>query len=151
MIRKILYGLAAVVAVIQFVRPERNDSTDITTADLSRLYSVPPEIKSILEKSCYDCHSNRTRYPWYAEIQPVGWWLNSHIQEGKEHLNFSEFGAYPGKKADHKLEEIEEAVTEGWMPLGSYVWIHRDAQLHPEQAQAIAAWAHSLRARDDSR
>jgi hypothetical protein len=151
MIRKILYGLAAVVAVIQFVRPAKNESTDITTADLTRVYSVPPEIKSILEKSCYDCHSNRTRYPWYAEIQPVGWWLNSHIQEGKEHLNFSEFGAYPAKKADHKLEEIEEAVTEGWMPLSSYVWIHRDAQLHPEQAQAIAAWAHSLRARDDSR
>lgn len=145
MVRKIALLLAALLVLIQFIRPEKNANPELSTADISQVYAMPGAVKNILVQSCYDCHSNHTRYPWYAHIQPVAWWLNSHIQEGKEHLNFSEFGTYPAKKANHKLEEVEEAVTDGWMPLDSYLWVHRDARLTADQAQAVADWARELR------
>lgn len=145
MVRKIALLLAALLVLIQFIRPEKNANPELSTADISQVYAMPAAVKNILVQSCYDCHSNHTRYPWYAHIQPVAWWLNSHIQEGKEHLNFSEFGTYPAKKANHKLEEVEEAVTDGWMPLDSYLWVHRDARLTADQAQAVADWARELR------
>lgn len=145
MARKILYGLAMVVAVIQFIRPTKNQNPGVGPNDITQTYAVPAEVKGILVQSCYDCHSNNTRYPWYSNIQPVGWWLNSHIQDGKKHLDFSEFGTYTAKKANHKLEEVEDAVTEGWMPLDSYLWVHHEARLTPDQAQAVAAWARNLR------
>lgn len=147
MIRKIAYAVLAVLAVSQFIRPPKNESIGASSADISQVYTVPADVQRILVQSCYDCHSNNTRYPWYAQIQPVGWWLNSHIQEGKEHLNFSEFATYRAKKANHKLEEVEEAVMDGWMPLDSYLWVHGDARLTPEQAQAVAEWARQLRSR----
>lgn len=145
MVKKMALLFAALLVLIQFIRPEKNANPELSTADISQVYTMPAAVKNILVQSCYDCHSNNTRYPWYAHIQPVAWWLNSHIQEGKEHLNFSEFGTYPAKKANHKLEEVEEAVTDGWMPLDSYLWVHRDARLTAEQAQAVADWARELR------
>lgn len=84
-------------------------------------------------------------YPWYANIQPVGLWMQSHVNDGKRHLNFSEFGSYPEKKAKHKFEEIEDATSNGWMPLGSYLLIHGDARLSPEQAKAVSEWAGALK------
>ncbi len=143
--KKIGLGLLAVLVVIQFVRPTRNISTNETPNEISKFYDVPAEVQAVLKKSCYDCHSNNTMYPWYTNIQPVGLWLQSHINEGKGELNFSEFGAYPQKKAKHKFEEIEEAVGEGEMPLSSYTLIHRDTKLTSEQSSAIAAWAGALK------
>ncbi len=144
--RKLLYALGALVIGIQFIRPTANQNPEVAATDITQVYTVPAEVKGILVQSCYDCHSNNTRYPWYAHIQPVGWWLSSHIEDGKKHLNFSEFGTYAAKKANHKLEEVEEAVTDGWMPLDSYLWVHHEARLTPEQARAVATWARQLRA-----
>jgi hypothetical protein len=143
--RNILLGLLLALIVIQFFRPEKNQSTGSSPTDITTKYAVPVNVQSVLKRSCYDCHSNNTTYPWYDNIQPVAWWLSHHIHEGKEELNFSEFTAYPPKKARHKLEEVGEAVTDGWMPLGSYLWIHHDAKLKPEEAKLIADWADGLR------
>ncbi|MBZ4152212.1 heme-binding domain-containing protein, partial [Escherichia fergusonii] len=77
----------------QAFRPAKNNSND-TSKDISKSYVVPENVKAILAKACNDCHSNNTKYPWYAEIQPVAWWLNDHIQDGKKHLNFNEFDGY---------------------------------------------------------
>ena len=82
--------------------------------------------------------------PWYAHVQPVGWWLASHISEGKKHLDFSSFKTYHEKKANHKLEELSEAVTDGWMPLETYVWLHRDAKVTPKETRLINDWIASL-------
>lgn len=95
----------------------------------------------ILDKACYDCHSNNTRYPWYANVQPVAWWLNSHVEEGKGEINFDEFLTYPAKKARHKMEEVNEMVKEGEMPLNSYTWVHKEAVLSQSEKLAIANWA----------
>ncbi|GAB2550448.1 heme-binding domain-containing protein [Spirosoma aerophilum] len=142
-------ALLAVFVLIQFIRPEKNESTGVSANDITAKYAVPAAVQATLKRSCYDCHSNNTTYPWYDRIQPVAWWLNHHIDEGKRELNFSEFASYSPKKADHKLEEIGEAVTDGWMPLGSYLWIHTDAKLKPEEARQIADWASQLRSKLD--
>lgn len=143
--KKIGIGLVVVLVAIQFIRPTRNTGELEGPNDISKHYQVPAEIHAVLKKSCYDCHSNKTEYPWYANLQPVGWWLQSHVNEGKDELNFSEFGTYPEKKAKHKFEEIEELVNEGEMPLSSYTIIHGDAKLSAEQTTAIASWAGALK------
>ncbi len=143
--KKIGLGLLVLLVIIQFIRPTRNISSTESPNEISKFYNVPDEIHAVLKKSCYDCHSNNTNYPWYVNIQPVGWWLQRHINEGKKELNFEEFGTYVEKRAKHKFDEIEELVREGEMPLGSYTLIHRDAKLTPEQSEAIAAWAGALK------
>ncbi|GAB3944898.1 heme-binding domain-containing protein [Spirosoma harenae] len=145
MLRKILIALLVILVIIQFFRPEKNQASGPSPNDIATKYAVPANVQTVLKRSCYDCHSNNTTYPWYDNIQPVAWWLNSHIHEGKEELNFSEFTAYSPKRARHKLEEVGEAVTDGWMPLGSYLWIHHDAKLKPEEAKLIADWASKIR------
>jgi len=98
----------------------------------------------VLQRSCADCHSNNTVYPWYANVQPVAWWLADHVNEGKGELNFDEFLTYSPKKAHHKLEEVIDMIKEGEMPLGSYTWIHRNAILSPAQKEALTTWADGL-------
>jgi hypothetical protein len=144
MIKKIAFVVAVLFLFIQFVRPLKNQSEGISENDISTVYEVPVMVQQVLTQKCYDCHSNNTVYPWYANIQPVGWWLASHVNEGKKHLNFSEFKTYNEKKANHKLEELSEAVTDGWMPLESYVWLHREAKVTPEETEAINQWIASL-------
>ncbi|MFM8485102.1 MAG: heme-binding domain-containing protein, partial [Bacteroidota bacterium] len=92
-------------------------------------YAVPENVMAVLKPACYDCHSNQTRYPWYAGIQPVAWWLAEHVNDGKRHLNFDEFTTRKIAVQNHKLEEIIEMVKEEEMPLGSYTWTHADARL----------------------
>jgi hypothetical protein len=143
--KKIGLGLLAVLVVIQFIRPTKNSSTAESPNEISKYYEVPADIHTVIKKSCYDCHSNNTNYPWYTNIQPMGWWLQSHVNDGKEELNFQEFGTYAEKKAKHKFEEIEEVVRDHEMPLSSYTLIHRDAKLTPEQAAALSSWAGALK------
>lgn len=145
MIKKILIGLLVVLVVIQFIRPERNVSEIPSQNDIRVHYSVPANVESILKRACYDCHSNNTNYPWYANIQPVLWWLQDHIEEGKEELNFSEFATYSAKKADHKLDEVIEMVEEEEMPLESYTYIHKDAVLSSSEKKLLMDWAADLR------
>ena len=145
MFKKILYGLLAVVIIIQFIRPERNISEVPSENDIRVKYHVPSNVLAILKRSCYDCHSNNTEYPWYTNIQPVGWWLQDHVDHGKGELNFSEFGAYSAKKADHKLDEVIELIEDKEMPLESYLTMHKDAELTQEDADIVIAWAKELR------
>ena len=97
--------------------------------------------------ACYDCHSNTTRYPWYANIQPVGWWLASHVNDGKQHLNFSEFAAYSPKRAAKKFDQIIDEVTDREMPLASYKLGHPDARLTNAQSKLLTDWAATTRDR----
>lgn len=143
--RKIILVLIAVLIIIQFFQPAKNNTVGPFANDISTKFPVPAEIKQILDKSCNDCHSNNTRYPWYSKIQPVGWWLANHVNEGKGELNFNEFASYPAKKQDHKLEELVETVNEGEMPLSSYTLIHTEAKLSPQEKQSLINWAKETR------
>ena len=144
MIKRVLLAFFVLLFVAQFFRSEKNLGVTGGPDDITVKYVVPGPVKDLLQRTCYDCHSNRTRYPWYAEIQPVGWWLARHVTEGKENLNFSEFGAYPTKRAVTRLEQISEDVSEKAMPLPSYTWAHRDARLTADEIKLLTDWAESL-------
>lgn len=142
MLRKILYGLGIVLLILQFIRPPKNNSGD-NTYHVATRYAVSPEVNRLLETACNDCHSNSTVYPWYSNIQPVGWWLYQHVREGKKHLNFSDFTRRRVAIQNHKFEEVIEMVKEKEMPLASYTWIHRNAVLDDAQRQLLVQWAQS--------
>ncbi|MEO7308116.1 MAG: heme-binding domain-containing protein [Ferruginibacter sp.] len=149
MLKKILKRtfqiLLLVFIIIQFIRPEKNKSEGTSKKDISTVYPVPANVQTILKTSCYDCHSNNTVYPWYAKIQPVAWWLNNHIQDGKKDLNFSEFASYRIMKQYKKLEQINDLVKKDEMPLDSYLWIHKYAKLDGQQKLALANWVTAVR------
>ncbi len=138
---KILLGLAIVLLMAQAYRPMSNRGAVPGPNHISAKAAVPAEVEQILRRACYDCHSNATTYPWYANVQPVGWWLEWHVRDGKRHLNFSEFAAYTPKRAAHKLEEVAEEVKERHMPLGSYTWMHPEARLTDAEIKILADWA----------
>lgn len=142
--KKILIIIVIILVVIQFIRPARNIATTPSPHDISTAYTVPDSIKNIMAVACNDCHTNNTRYPWYANIQPVGWWMQNHVNEGKHHLNFSEFTTYDKKKQYKKMDETAEQVKEGGMPLNSYLWIHKDAKLTQHEKDMIVHWAQQL-------
>jgi hypothetical protein len=142
--KRILLILLVIFIVLQAFRPAKNNSMDVSK-DISNNYVVPPDVKVILAKACNDCHSNNTRYPWYAEVQPVSWWLANHIKDGKRHLNFNEFDGYRIAKQYEKLGECIKEVKEGGMPLPSYTIIHKDAILTDKEKEALFNWCDILR------
>lgn len=142
---KILIGILIVLILIQFIRPQRNNGDALGRNDFTHEIPTPDSVMGILKTSCFDCHSNRTVYPWYAEIAPVSWWLSNHVNEGKAELNFSEFITYNDKRKNKKLEEIAKTVEEHEMPLSSYTLIHKDAKLSQLDKETLVQWAKSAR------
>ncbi len=139
--KKFLIVLLIIFVIIQFIRPERN----LGERETENTIFVTQEVGRILQTSCYDCHSNYTNYPWYTNIQPLGWWMNHHVNEGKEELNFSEYEAYSLKRKLHKLKEIKEQIEEGEMPISSYTIQHGEATLSPEQKEILIKWVDETR------
>lgn len=139
--KKILLFLLFVFVAIQFIRPAKNEGSADGPDDISHSVTVPDSVKKILVTACYDCHSNKTNYPWYSYIQPVAWWLNGHIKDGKRHLNFSEFSKYEMKRKLKKLDETAELVKDGEMPLESYLIIHDEAKLSDAEKVLIVKWS----------
>lgn len=126
------------MVAIQFIPVSLNESAETPATDFMQVNRVPERVSGILQRSCYDCHSNHTRYPWYNKIQPVAWFLQGHIQEGKEELNFSDWGLYSQRRQRSKLKSVISQVEAGEMPLPSYTWLHTDAALsEPDKAILI--------------
>jgi hypothetical protein len=130
------------LVVIQFIQPNKNISEEgvIGPNDISKAHPISVNVHDILIQKCYDCHSNNTHYPWYFNVQPIGWWLAAHVHDGKEELNFSEFKQYDAKRAAHKIEEIGEVLEEGTMPLKAYTMFHKNAEITSADKEAIFAW-----------
>jgi hypothetical protein len=145
MLKKILLFLLLGLIVIQFIHPSKNKAEGNQAAYIGNSYHVPENVKAILAKACNDCHSNNTRYPWYSKLQPVDWWLNNHIKDGKNELNLDEYTNRNLRYQYHKLEEIAEQVKEGEMPLNSYTWIHKNAILTEAEKNALIDWADAIR------
>ena len=143
-IKRVAIVLLVALVVIQLIHPAKNVSAAVPPTDISNMYPVPDSVKTILAKACNDCHSNNTRYPWYSKIQPVDWWLNDHVTEGKDELNLSEFGSFTLLKQSKKLKKMAREVDEGDMPLDSYLWIHKDAVLSPAEKAVFMGWAQGL-------
>lgn len=147
MLKKIGLGLLIALIAVQFFRPAKNinNNLDGIKNDISKLMPVPDDIQTILKTSCYDCHSNNTFYPWYAAIQPVAWWLNDHIEEGKKEINFNEFASYNLRRQYKKMQEIIEQLKEDEMPLDSYRLLHRNAVLSEPKKLSLSNWAKAVR------
>lgn len=139
-IKKILLVLFVVFIAIQFIQPAHNKSDAILATDISKIVSIPDSVQVILKNACYDCHSNNTAYPWYSNIQPMGWLMAKHIKQGKAVLNFSEFGNYSARKQLSKLTGIANSIKDDIMPLSSYKWMHKNARLTADQKTAITNW-----------
>lgn len=126
---------------IQFIRPEKNLGTITGPNDLSHYVPVPKNVGAILQRSCYDCHSNHTNYPWYVNVNPVALFMGGHIKDGKAELNFSDLSNFNERRLSHKLSSIADQVTQNEMPLGSYTLIHRNAVLSDTEIKIIKDWA----------
>lgn len=131
--------LVAVLLVIQFFQPKRN-SGEVTAAHLYRQADVPPGMQRMLNNACMDCHSNQTNYEWYHRLAPVSWFIGNHITEGKQELNFSEWGRLSVSDRIGLLEDMNEEVKRGTMPLKSYSLIHKEARLSPAQVDSLTEW-----------
>jgi|AntRauTorckE5430_2_1112549.scaffolds.fasta_scaffold19678_2 hypothetical protein len=142
--KRILISLLGVFIVLQFFQIDKTNPTAPEGQDLISAIHPPEDVVQILENACFDCHSNHTQYPWYASIQPVGWWLQGHINEAREHLNFSTWANYDAEKRTHKAEECAEEVEEGHMPLKAYPLLHPEARLSDEQRDRLATWFGAL-------
>jgi len=127
--------------IIQFIQPAHNTSEQVLATDISKTISISDSVKAILKISCCDCHSNNTIYPWYSNVQPVGWLMANHIKKGKVELNFSEFGGYSPRRQLSKLNGIANSIKDDIMPLKSYKIMHKSAQLSTDEKSLLINWA----------
>ncbi len=131
--------LVVLLVIIQFIKPEKNNGGFEGIAAFKTETRPSEKVFSILKTHCFDCHSNQTKYPWYAEIAPISYWLADHVNHGKDDFNMSAWDNYSIKKKDHKLEELIEEIEEGEMPLNSYTWIH--GNLSKSDKELLIQWA----------
>ena len=141
--KKVLLVILVVIILIQFIRPEKNFSKDATN-DITTVMPVSEEVKQLIKTSCADCHSNKTVYPWYSEIAPVSWYLAQHVNEGKEHLNFSEWAAYNNNQKSHIINDLKEVLEDHEMPLKSYLIIHKDAEMTQNNYETLLNWVKTI-------
>jgi len=130
---------------IQFMPTELNQSDIVPKTDFLLVNNPPENISTLLQESCYDCHSNNTDYPWYNKIQPTAWFLENHIADGKEELNFNEWDAYSNRRKNSKLKSIISQVEDDEMPLSSYTLIHKDAKLSKSEKTLVIDYMKKLK------
>lgn len=145
MVKRILLILFIIFIAIQFIKPEKNIHAVAQPADISAIYSIPANVDTILIKACKDCHSNNTRYPWYNNFQPVAWFLDNHVKDGKRSFNLNEFAAYPAARQYDKIKEIKKQIDDGDMPLSSYTLIHTNARLSDAEKNTVIKWSENIR------
>ena len=127
--KKVAIGVLLVLVGIQFIRIDMENPPVIAKDNFVDIVEASDDVKLLLKNTCYDCHSNEVVYPWYSNIAPVSWWVGHHVDEGREHVNFSEWSKYNDDQKEHILEECYEELEKHKMPLSSYVSMHEEAEL----------------------
>lgn len=143
--KRIVLFLIFAIAAMQFIQPERNNPVTPAEQDFAVVHNLSEADAQLIKAACYDCHSNEVVFPWYANVAPVSYFVAEHVEDGRKHLNFSIWSTYAEGKADHKLEECSEELEKGAMPLDSYVWLHKEADLSEEQRSGLIELFASLR------
>lgn len=143
--KKVILLLLIVIVGIQFMPITRNQNNEVLETDFFKTFDVPNNIQDLIKNSCYDCHSNNTNYPWYNKIQPVSWFLEYHIKEGKKELNFSEFGGYSERRQKSKIKSAISQIEENKMPLLTYTLIHKKAKLSASDKKLMTKWLTQFR------
>ena len=133
--------------VAQAIRPAMINPVVDQSRTIEAHTQLPPDVATILERSCADCHTGATRWPWYSQISPVSWYLASDVNQGRRHLTLSDWASYDSKRALNKLDQICEQVQQGEMPTSPYLLIHTDARLSESDKKQLCDWTSSERAR----
>jgi hypothetical protein len=140
-LKRIVLGSAIIVAGMQFIRPDRTNPPVDAGQTVRASAALPSDVETVLRRSCYDCHSSETRWPWYSAVVPMAWGVASDVNEGRAELNFSQWGRYPARKRIALLEKMCDEVREGKMPLPQYLWLHRDARLSEADWKSVCDWS----------
>jgi hypothetical protein len=140
-LKRLALGLLVLAAAVQFYRPARTNPPVDPGRTVVAATALPAEVAAILRRSCFDCHSNETRWPWYSAVVPMAWGVANHVAEGRATMNFSEWGAYAPRKRVAMLEKMCDEVREEKMPLPSYLLLHPGARLAEADWQAICDWS----------
>jgi hypothetical protein len=146
-LKRACIAIAILFVVAQVIRPSMTNPPVDESRTLQAKSQVQPEVYAIMERSCNDCHSNKTTWPWYSQVAPVSWYLSRHVAQGRRQLNLSDWAGYDNRRATRKLDEICEQVKMGEMPIKSYLLIHPSAKLSEADKQALCNWAEQERAR----
>lgn len=153
MIRKVLKWSVLVVLclvlIAQFYRPARTNPAIDSAHSFEAHLQIDVQTAAILDRSCADCHSNKTHWPWYSNVAPVSWYVIDHVDHGRSHLNFSEWGKYDRSEQRELLTDICKEVKQGSMPLSSYTPLHPGTRLNADDVKTICDWANGQRARVD--
>ncbi len=133
--KKFLIIIFVCFILIQFIRIDKTLPVSAENLEIK----TPKEVMSILKKACYDCHSNEVIYPWYSNIAPFSFTIDSHIKEGRKALNFSTWKKYTSEEKEKKLKDIYRTAYAA-MPLQSYIWLHSEADLSKEERKILRDW-----------
>lgn len=141
--RWLVVVLVCLFVAAQFSRPARTNPAVDQSLALQVHMQVSPEVGAILDRSCGDCHSNKTRWPWYSNVAPVSWFVIDHVDHGRSHLNFSEWGRFNQREAQEMLSQICREVKSGNMPLSSYTPLHPGSKLSTNDVKMLCDWANA--------
>ncbi len=146
-LRWVVVAVLVCLVIAQFFGPAKtNPAVDASQTIEARLQLTPP-VAAILDRSCNDCHSNKTRWPWYSSIAPASWLVIDHVNEGRQNVNFSEWGRYTPRDVDSLLKQMCRETRAGVMPLNSYTPLHREAKLSTEDVKTLCDWTDAERER----
>jgi hypothetical protein len=126
---------------IQLARPARTNPATDPSRTLMAVTHLPAEVQSVLERSCRDCHSHDTRWPWYSNVAPVSWLVIDDVNHGREHFNYSDWAHYDHTKVPQLLRDICDQTRKGEMPLSIYLWMHPDARLSHSDVTTLCTWS----------
>ena len=139
-IKIVFIFLIIAFVVIQFFRPDRTTTTVYGENHITKKLNVPDNVHQIFKRSCFDCHSDHTTWPWYTNIAPASWLVAKDVSNGRTKMNFSEWGKIPESKREARLEAICEEIKEGEMPLKEYLYLHGDAKLSQQEKDLLCSW-----------
>jgi prepilin-type processing-associated H-X9-DG protein len=142
--KKVLLFLLVGCVAIQFYRPNINNQKQETLDDFLIAEKAPKQVRALIKNSCYDCHSNQTNYLWFDNIAPVAWYVDNHIKDAKEHLNFSNWAGLESRDKAGRISEIAVNIVESKMPLPAYLKLHSGARLNETQKQVILNWLYTI-------
>lgn len=145
MIRKVLLVSLVLIVIVSILTPPH--VSEKAGAPMLVGAHAPANVRAVIERSCLDCHSESTHFPWYSYIAPISWLVKNDVTQGREHLNLSRWNEYSLIRRERCLSEIANQIEDGGMPLASYTWIHRDAVLSPADIDAIFQWTQEERSR----
>jgi hypothetical protein len=135
--------LVALFAALQFIRPARTNPPVDESRTIQAQAHIPPQVAAILDRSCNDCHSNLTRWPWYSNVAPVSWFLVNHVNTGRREMNLSDWAQYSQSEQESLMRRICREVKDGSMPLNSYLLMHGNAKLSSEDVKTLCDWANA--------